>query len=187
MGGQQVSDESLMVDVVADSREALSRLMHRHASGLLTFLVRMTADHHLAEEFFQDVFLAVWSHRGRFRSSGRFRPWLFGIAINKCRAGLRKRRRQPDRDPVSDASANVLPAQETGPVEAAVVVEQAATVQAAVLKLPENQRHVVVLRLWNAFSYSEIATTLDIAEATARSHMCLALSSLRDELGPRLR
>ena len=50
----------------------------------------MTSDWHRAEELFQEAFLAVWQDRGRYQHPRLFRPWLFGIAANKCRAEFRK-------------------------------------------------------------------------------------------------
>lgn len=186
MSGQQISDERLMLDVAGGGREALSRLMKRHASSLLTFLVRMTGDHHVAEELFQDVFVAVWSQRVRYQTENRFRPWLFGIAVNKCRARLRKVGRRPETRAVPATEVS-LQASDSGPADTAVMVEQAAAVQQAVNQLSDMKQSVVVMRIWNGFAFAEIAEALNITEATARSHMCLGLNSLRKYLEPRLR
>jgi DNA-directed RNA polymerase specialized sigma24 family protein len=85
------TDERLMQQMALGKRDALSALMRRHANSVLTYLRRMTGDEPLSEELFQDVFLAVWTHRRRYRSPLSFRAWLFGIAVNKCRAALRRR------------------------------------------------------------------------------------------------
>lgn len=56
----------------------------------------------------------------------------------------------------------------------------------AVAVLPPQQRSVVVLRVWNAMSYAEIAEVAGCTEATVRSHMHHALAAMRKYLEPRL-
>ena len=180
MNGQSTSDEQLMAQVATGNRDSLSSLMRRYASPLLTFLVRMTANHHVSEELFQEVFLAVWQKRQRYEFPRAFRAWLFGIAGNQCRAEYRRRRIPPDSPLFESTDPPVSP--QSGPVELAVLSEQATAVQRAVVRLPDMQRQVVVLRVWNGFPYSEIAAALDRPEATVRSHMCLALKTLRQHL-----
>ena len=52
---------------------------------------------------------------------------------------------------------------------------------------PEQQRQVVVLRVWNGYGYAAIAQILGRAESTVRSNMFHALGSLRKYLEPKLR
>jgi RNA polymerase sigma-70 factor (ECF subfamily) len=59
-------------------------------------------------------------------------------------------------------------------------------VAAAVAQLPEQQRTVVVLRVWNGLSYGEIADILACSEGTARSHMHHGLGALRKYLERRM-
>ena len=60
-------------------------------------------------------------------------------------------------------------------------------VERAVMRLPPQQRTVVVLRLWNGFSYTVISGILELQESTVRSHMVHGLDSMREFLEPRLR
>src|SRR5262245_64259678 len=84
-----VSDEMLMACVAAGQRDRLKPLVCRYAHSLLTFIQRMLGDRHLSEEVFQDVFFAVWNKRHQYESFRPFRPWLFAIAVNKCRENRR--------------------------------------------------------------------------------------------------
>ena len=73
---------------------------------------------------------------------------------------------------------------EPSPVETAIATETASRVALAVARLPEQQRLVVVFRVWQGLSYREIADLLDVTEATVRSHMHHALVALRKYLEP---
>src|SRR5260370_36759497 len=87
----QACDEALMAQVVQGQTPALELLLRRHADALLTFIRRMVLDHHRSEELFQDVFLTVWPKRKLYESPRPFKPWLYAIALNKCRAFFRSR------------------------------------------------------------------------------------------------
>jgi RNA polymerase sigma-70 factor (ECF subfamily) len=179
------TDERLMQQTALGKRDALTALMRRHANAVLTYLRRMTGDEPLSEELFQDVFLAVWTHRRRYRYPRSFRAWLFGIAVNKCRAALRRRGEPAVSLELPGVPAPLAAAR--SPAEDAVATETATLVERAVMRLPAAQRSVVVLRMWNDLPYADIARILERTEATVRSHMCLGLASLRKILEPQLR
>src|SRR5262249_4462577 len=136
------------------------------------------------EELFQEVFLAVWKSRTRYQPPRPFKSWLFGIAVNLCRAEHRHGKAAPA---ALDAVVEMVPAAEPSPLDAAIAVETAALVETALLRLPSQQRAVVALRVWNGFSYADIAAMCERTEATVRSHMCHGLAALRKYLEPRLR
>lgn len=91
MKAGQIPDEWLMGQVARGRRDGLDILVRRYAGPLLTFLTRMTGDRHRSEELFQDVFLAVWVKGRQYDPFRMFKPWLYRIAINKCRASFRHR------------------------------------------------------------------------------------------------
>lgn len=184
MSYDRAKDEELMRRVAEGNREEMEPLLRRYASSLLTFIRRMTGDRHHAEELFQETFLAVWQNRHRYEYPRPFRPWLFGIAANKCRAGLRKALGAVHAAPKwLDPPATRDPS----PIEVAIKAETAALVAQAVATLPPKQRTVLVLRVWNGLEYADIAQALERSEATIRSLMFHALAGMRRHLEPRMR
>jgi RNA polymerase sigma-70 factor (ECF subfamily) len=176
-------DEYLMARVGRDQPELLEKLLRRHASPLLTFLQRMVGDHHRGEELFQEVFLTVWLKRRQYQYPRPFKPWLYAIALNKCRAWFRRRSAHA----VSLESEDTTPeAPGASPAETAIATEMAGLVNRAIQQLPHQQRAVVVLRIWEGLSYAQIAESVGCTEPTARSHMHHGLAALRTHLQPRL-
>lgn len=173
-------DENLMAQVAFGRTDPLEVLVRRHATALLTFLARMIGDRHRAEELFQEVFLTVWLKREQYQFPRPFRPWLYTIALNRCRALFRLKSPIPVALPgdVTD------PATDDSPEEQAISAETAELVSAAVTRLPPQQRAVVVLRVWQGLPYGRIAEIVDCSEGTVRSHMHHALASLRTTLEP---
>lgn len=179
------SDEDLMRCVALGKRDALNALMRRYASPLLTFIVRMVGHRQRAEDLFQEVFLAVWIGCRSYRYPRPFRCWLFGIAVKKCRADLRRHWRWPRR--LEDCPAACPEAADPLPAEVVAAAETAALVAGAVTRLPEMQRAVVAMRVWNGLSYAEIAEAVGCGEATIRSHMFHGLKTMRRYLEPRMK
>jgi RNA polymerase sigma-70 factor (ECF subfamily) len=180
----QDRDEWLMSQVALGRQEVLEPLIRRHANPLLTFIRRMIGDYHRSEELFQDVFVAVWKKRRQYQVPRPFKPWLYAIAVNVCRAEFRRRRLAAV--PVHDEDPAVGWAGGDPPGEVALATERATLVLAAVRQLPPKQRVVVVLRAWSGLAYAEIADVLGRSEGTVRAHMHQALAKLRDYLEPRL-
>jgi RNA polymerase sigma-70 factor (ECF subfamily) len=176
----QDSDEYLMARMGRDRPELLEKLLRRHASPLLTFILRMVGDHHRGEELFQEVFLAVWLKRRQYQYPRPFKPWLYAIALNKCRASFRGR--SPSPLPFAKEVQGTPVAPDASPMESAIAMETAALVQRAVQQLPLQQRAVVVLRMWENLPYRDIAESIGCSEATARSHMHHGLAALRELL-----
>jgi RNA polymerase sigma-70 factor (ECF subfamily) len=170
MNPGHVQDEWLMVQVAQDKREHLEPLVRRYAGPLLTFIDRMIGDRHRSEELFQEVFLAVWTKRRQYQFPRPFKAWLYGIALNKCRADFRTRA-GPAIMPLDDSAPAAPLASERSPADTAIATETAALVSTAVARLPAQQRTVVVLRVWDGLSYAEIAEIVGRTEATVRSHM----------------
>jgi RNA polymerase sigma-70 factor, ECF subfamily len=174
-------DEWQMAQVARGKREGLDVLVRRYANPLLTFIRRMIGDLHESEELFQDVFLAVWQKRSHYDHARPFRPWLYQIALNKCRAAFR-RRTLTSGNPFAAGALDVAPDPGPSPSDTALAAETQGRVAAAVARLPVQQRAVLVLRVWSDLSYAEIADALGRSEATVRSHMHHALAHLRAEL-----
>ncbi len=180
----QERDEWLMSEVAAGKHAALEVLVRRYANPLLTFIRRWVGDRHRSEELFQDVVVAVWRKRKQYQLPRPFKPWLYAIALNTCRAAARRRQvvifGVGDDQPLSSAATD------ESPTSVLIASEHATLVTAAVARLPVKQRAVVVLRTWSGLSYGEIADVLGCREATARAHMHHALAALRVQLEPRL-
>ncbi len=180
MAGQP-SDDSLMNNVRRGDQDALATLVRRHAAPLLSFVARLAGDRSAADDLFQDVWLAVWARRASYNTSLRFRPWLYRIAANRCADAARRRARSRI-GLVGDLAGTPSPV--AGPAESPIKAESIHAADAAVQDLPDIQRQVILLRLFASLEYGEIADLLGVRENTVRSHMSLALRSLRRALTP---
>jgi RNA polymerase sigma-70 factor (ECF subfamily) len=179
-----VTDEELFGRYVAGEKEALADLVERYERPLYNFLFHLVGDRALAEDLFQEVFLRVHVHRGRFRRDARFRTWLYTIGLNLARDVMRKRVRRPSLASLESALEGepslvaTLSADEPGPCANAERAERAEELKQAVAALPANLKSVLVMGYYGGVPYRDIARALKLPLGTVKSRMHQAVMRL---------
>jgi RNA polymerase sigma-70 factor, ECF subfamily len=140
----------------------------------------------------QDALLSAFRGLNGFNGpSAGLRGWLLRIAVNACYDHLRRRQRRPTDsldalragDPESDTSvAERLPDPGPGPEQHSLSAETARTIQAAIDRLPPDQRLAVILCDVQGFSYEEAARAMSVELGTIKSRLSRARAQLRDLL-----
>jgi RNA polymerase sigma-70 factor (ECF subfamily) len=122
-------------------------------------------DREVAAEVTNRAFYRAYEHLAEFDENRPLRPWLVRIGANEALNELRSRRRDANHTIGGEAAAIELEQLAGGPDPADVVRqrEQSSTLRAAIDRLPEAQRVVVVMRYFAELSYA------DIAEATQQT------------------
>jgi RNA polymerase sigma-70 factor (ECF subfamily) len=145
------------------------------APGLLLFArqwVQSAAD---AEDIVQEAFVKFWRRNHDIDNRGLLYAAVRSLALDFIRRDARRARRE----------ATVLA--ETEPViEPHFELEDdtQSALAAAVESLPRDQREVLVLKIWNDLTFSEIAGALGISQNTAASRYRYALTNLKKTLQP---
>lgn len=177
-------DEEVLAAFVHGDLSQFEALVRRYQNPLLGFAFRYLGDRARAEELTQEAFFRVFRHASRFDPSLSFRAWLYAIALNLCRHEAKKRgsetrwwRRQRAEEPVAPDASPSAAAQRNEAVEA---------VRGAVSSLPDEQRAVLVMRVYQGLSYEEISGAIGCPVGTAKSRMFYALERVRVQLGERL-
>ncbi len=176
--------------IASGDSDALGELYERHRPGLLRFFTHLSRDAVHAEDGVQETFLRVWRAAPRYEPRARFTTWHFQIpkTLWLTERDTRKRRPAlgvdgPPRGADEDAPSSGGPADaELGPGQTASQNELHAAVRAAVDRLPEGQRLVVVLADFQGLPYREVAEILDIPVGTVKSRRHAADKRLREAL-----
>ena len=76
--------------------QAIQTLVERFQSDVFGLCVRLLNHRHDAEDVAQEVFLRVLRSLRRWDNTRRLKPWIMGIAVNRCRTWLTQRHRRPE-------------------------------------------------------------------------------------------
>lgn len=160
-------------------RRAFGPLYRRYLERVYGYCFYLLGDHHDAEDVTERTFLAALAAIDRFRDEGAtFRAWLFRIAHNEVANALRRRQRH------ATAPLDETPEPAGGDDPAAVVSaeDDARRVRAAVARLPDDRRQVLILRFVDGLSAREIGAVLGRSEGAVRVLQHRALRDLAELL-----
>jgi RNA polymerase sigma-70 factor (ECF subfamily) len=172
--------------------ENFRRLCALYTRPLYHFFARRGLPHQDCLDLTQETFLGIYRGIGSFRGEARFETWLFKVATNAWRKGLRREgaaKRAGEEvalgeDEERGAGGAVEPAAAAPPPgEGLLREERARLVRAAVERLPEQMRRCLVLRLYHEMTYREIALVLRLSPETVKAHLFQARRRLQDALG----
>jgi RNA polymerase sigma-70 factor (ECF subfamily) len=154
-------------------------LFDRHATVLLRYLVRRVGPD-AADNMLGEVFRIAFERRSTFdHTRADARPWLYGIATNllanrrrqearRLRATARLVAQRTANSAAEDDLADTLDARDLWPV-----------VADAIAALPDLERDVLLLHVWEELSYADIAASLGVPIGTVRSRLNRARTKLR--------
>jgi RNA polymerase sigma-70 factor (ECF subfamily) len=125
-----------------------------------------------ARDAAQETFLAAWRELARLREPDRFEAWLQRVAINAARQTHRARGRRR----IREIPSSMVVALADRAADAAR--DDAAILDAALSKLPIDQRTILVLHHLEGRPLAELAAILDIPEGTAKSRLFTARRAL---------
>ena len=158
------SDEQLLERYRATADGAsFAQLYQRYAARILSLFRRSGLPDELCEELLQQTFLHVHRARNDFRAGGRFRPWLFAIAINTRREHFRWRFSRPE------SPADELPEAPVAPSASSVSDR---LMRRALQQLPEEQREVILLHWFEDLPFADVASIVgaSVPAVKVRAH-----------------
>jgi RNA polymerase sigma-70 factor (ECF subfamily) len=158
----------------------LERLYDEHAAALFAFLLNLTRDEADTRDCLQEVFVKLARNPLLIDGIQNERSYLLRLAHNQAIDLIRRRdARDRHHSKLADDSVDLF-ARAADPDEAAYRQELAV----ALGELPDEQRAVVHLKLWEGLTFEQIAETLGIPMNTAASRYRYGIDKLRTRLRP---
>jgi RNA polymerase sigma-70 factor (ECF subfamily) len=148
--------------------------LDRHGAALVLLARQWVPSRADAEDVVQEAFVRFWRTRERVADPPAF---LYGC-VRYCALGWLRSRTRGARREAAVARPEAEPLF-TGPLEQE---ERRAAIAAALGCLPDNQREVLVMKIWGGLSFPQIALALQVPASTAASRYRYALARLREEL-----
>jgi len=151
--------------------------IRRHEREIMRYIMRTTREREDALDLFQETWLRAYRAYPQLDSAAGLRPWLFRIATNLClnRARSHARRARVFAPDEVEANGDSLAHAAAGDSSPDGVVD----LRAKIARLPNKQRHALVMRKLGGLEYDEIAAALGCSEEAARAGVYLALKKIK--------
>jgi RNA polymerase sigma-70 factor, ECF subfamily len=144
--------------------------------SLRAFALSLTRNFDDADDLVQEAVVKAWAAFDRFEPGTNLNAWLFTILRNQFHTNYRKRRRE-----VEDGDGTFAARLKAPPEQDGVVALH--ELQAALQRLPAEQREALVLIGVERVSYEEAASICGVAVGTVKSRVNRARSKLAELIG----
>lgn len=162
----------------AGLRAQFATLFASQRLTLVRLLARLTGDRHVAEDLAQDAYLKV-AAAAETGDVQHLQPFLYQTARNLAFDHLRKQKVRAMVHPLPgaalDAVVEAIPTAEPSPETQLLDRDRVRRFQAALTRLPERARQVLLLQRLHGLTQAEIARRLGVTERTIAKDLALAL------------
>jgi RNA polymerase sigma-70 factor, ECF subfamily len=165
--------------VLQERAEPVKDLFEQYVPCVYRFALRLTGNRDDGEDLTQTTLLAAWKDRALLRDTSAAKSWLFSIAANLWRSGLRRKSREERLVHDTERSGRC---RDLLPEEELIVKEDMIRVWQTMDALPERQREVLYLHACEAFSLPEIAEILALSSQAVKASLSLARKRMRQKL-----
>lgn len=177
-----VSDSVLVREYIQGKESSLEILIKRHQQRLYRFIYSKVQDRDVTEDVFQDTFIKVIRtlKKGSYNEKGKFLPWVMRIAHNLVIDYFRKSNRMPSFKNTDDFDIFSVLGDGSLNAEKKMIQSQIYNdVRELVHELPEEQKEVLVMRMYKDMSFKEISENTGVSINTALGRMRYALINMR--------
>ncbi len=182
MASLQLSDALLVKDYVAGNENALATLIKRHESKIYGFIYSKISDRDISNDLFQDTFIKVIKtlKSNSYNEEGKFLPWVMRISHNLIVDHYRKTKKMPMFRETEEFSIFSILSDDSLSIENKMISEQVEVdLRKIIEELPNDQKEVLVMRMYQDMSFKEISETTGVSINTALGRMRYALMNLR--------
>jgi RNA polymerase sigma-70 factor (ECF subfamily) len=159
---------------MADGRDDWAVWLDQHGPTLVLLARQWAVSRTDAEDVVQEAFVRFWRSRQRATDPAAYLYACVKHCALDWQRGLIRRVRREEAAARSESEAFFA-----GPLERD---ERRAAIENALTGLPQEQREVLVMKIWGGLSFPQIAEALEISANTAASRYRYALTKLRQQL-----
>jgi RNA polymerase sigma factor (sigma-70 family) len=179
---ENAQDAVLVRQYLLGDEKALEILITRHKQRIYSFIFSKVMDRDITEDIFQDTFIKVIRtlKKGKYNEEGKFLPWVMRIAHNLVIDHFRRNKRMPKFQSRNDFDIfDVISDGEESKEYEMITSQVHEDVRRLVEELPNDQKEVLIMRIFKEMSFKEIAQSTDVSINTALGRMRYALINLR--------
>ncbi len=156
--------------------ESYGALVKDFNGFVYSLALRMTGDHHMAQDVCQETFLRAWLKLKTLTEPSAFPGWISTTARRTCLNALEKRHRRMELGEDEVVLGNLNPTLPESFDPSRRILEE------AILRLPLRDREIVTLCYFDQLEPAEVARVLEIPPGTVRVYLHRARKRLFDIL-----
>ncbi len=182
MANVQTPDALLVKNYIAGDENSLSILINRHQSKIYGFIYSKLSDRDMADDIFQDTFIKVIKtlKSNSYNEEGKFLPWVMRISHNLIIDHYRRNKKMPMFRETEDFSIFSIMSDNVPNIESQLITSQVESdLRKLIEELPEDQKEVLVMRMYQDLSFKEISELTGVSINTALGRMRYAIMNLR--------
>ena len=176
------SDSLLVKNYILGDEASLEILIKKHQQRLFSFIYSKVKDRDITNDIFQDTFIKVIKtlKKGNYNEEGKFLPWVMRIAHNLIIDYFRKNNRMPNFKNSDEFDIFSIISDDSLNAEKQLIQEQIFDdVRELINELPEEQKEVLMMRMYRDMSFKEISDCTGVSINTALGRMRYALINMR--------
>lgn len=181
-----LQDQELIKNYIAGDEKAFEVLLLRHKDRIFRFIQIKVRDGELAADIFQEAFIKIVNtlKAGNYNEEGKFLPWALRICHNLIIDHFRKNGKYRM---ISESSSlkddynifHTIKLEDENVQDIMTREEIEGQLAELIEYLPDNQKDILVMRIYKEMSFKDIAEKEDISINTALGRMRYALINLR--------
>ena len=187
-------EDDLLDRLRAGEEQAYEQVVRTYSGRLLSTAKRFLDQEEDAQDAVQEAFISAFRNLDKFQGDSRLYTWLHRIVVNQALMKLRRKKRKPEKN-IDDLLPRYSEAGERSELGQswAVTYDTAAEsrevgelVRAGINQLPEDYRHILMLRDLEGLNTAETAAVLDLTEAAVKTRLHRARMALKHILDPHM-
>jgi RNA polymerase sigma-70 factor (family 1) len=170
------SEHELLRLVAEGDRNAFTQIYNNYRNKIYSIAFELTESTTVAEEIVQDTFLKIWVKRESLLEVEHFRAYLFTITRNYVFTALKRIARK---ESIEVSAVQDAPLYDHDTEDRVLNNEYTRILQAAIDRLPEQQKQVYNLIKKEGLKREEAAAALHLSPETVKTHLAQAMRSIR--------
>lgn len=174
----KITDKEILDLLINPNKRELGfqLLVKSYSSKLYWTIRRILLDHDDTNDVLQNTFIKIWQNIETFRKEAKLFTWIYRIAINETLSFIKSNRARYISFSESDNSETIIQSLIADTYFKANSIE--IKLQRAILKLPEKQRLVFILRYFKKMKYNDMAKILNANVNTLKANYHFAIEKI---------
>jgi RNA polymerase sigma factor (sigma-70 family) len=170
---------TILEKIAAGDRSAVGQCMDQYGDLVWSLARRFLGNSADLEDAVQEIFIEIWSNAGRYDPSiAKEVTFVATITRRRLIDRLRKNSRRPASEEYDDGLTHQNPEQ----TDANITSVEVGNVVKILDAMPNEQREILTLSVYEGYSHSEIANRLQMPLGTVKTRVRRGLLHIREQL-----